>query len=110
VRRSPSYAARNATTSTGSASLKLNRDPLGSPEQTRAITDLCFCEGAPAGFRAVVSRGSLRLVATTEPSRDVSEVPRAHLERVAGVEELSDAFDYLFAAGPALQGRAHRSG
>jgi hypothetical protein len=26
-----SYAARSATTSTGTASLKLNRDPLGSP-------------------------------------------------------------------------------
>jgi len=25
------YAARSATTSTGTASLKLNRDPLGSP-------------------------------------------------------------------------------
>jgi len=31
-----SYAARNATTSTGTASLKLNRDPLGSQFQNLA--------------------------------------------------------------------------
>jgi hypothetical protein len=31
-------------------------------------------------FDAVVSRGSLRLVATTEPSRDNSAVAQGHLE------------------------------
>jgi hypothetical protein len=36
----PTYAARNATKSKGTSSLKLDSDPLGSPEQARALTDL----------------------------------------------------------------------
>lgn len=44
------YAARNATKSKGTASLKFDSDPLGSPEQARAVTDLSSAKSAQRVF------------------------------------------------------------
>ena len=66
------------------------RFPMGSaPEQARAVAEYFFLRRAPSGFSHRRHSTVLRLVATTEPSRDNSAVMQVRLEHAAGVEELS---------------------
>jgi hypothetical protein len=59
--RARTYAARKATKSRGTASLKLNRDPLGLPEQLRAVTVLFWakCSSAASAPSPEIERALL---------------------------------------------------